>query len=335
MAVFMKRFLAALACLFVFLPVKAHAGAVDWSRAAETKTVLFYPGVTSWDFLTSDDHRLGGREIQRTRKDCRHCHLSKEGELDLKADEIASGSVRMKRSHNPFEPEPTAGKKGLLHATFRAAFDDEFLYLKVSWESRGAGWLGKTGETTDRVSVQVNKAAPAFAKYGCFITCHNDLNTMPASPSRAEVEADPFYKSRKRDDVRLYAYYAKKSWSDRSDPKAREKALKEGGRIDLWSMEFLNGKHISSEGFIFDDRALVEKQGLADSGDYTNGRYTAVFKRRLKSADPNGVNIVPGDIVSIGVAIHDDGASKRKHYVSFPMTVGLGIAADIRAERVR
>src|SRR3990170_9098881 len=83
----------------------AHAAdeRIDWSGAPTEEVVLFYPGTASWEFLLSDDHRLGGKSIQRSQKDCRHCHLSKEGELDLKADEIAAGSIKMKMSHKPFE----------------------------------------------------------------------------------------------------------------------------------------------------------------------------------------------------------------------------------------
>ncbi|MBI5588426.1 MAG: hypothetical protein HY889_08705 [Deltaproteobacteria bacterium] len=334
MPVFKKLFFGTLACLFVLVPLTGHAAQPDWGKASTAKIVLFYPGVTSWDFLTSDDHRLGGREITQTRKDCRHCHLSKNGELDLKADEIASGAVRMKRSHNAFEPEPAAGKKGTMQATVAAAYDDEFLYLKFEWDSRGGGWLAKSDGVPDRVSVQFNKTEPSFRKYGCFITCHNDLNTMPKSPSKKEVAADPFYGSRDRDDVRLYAYYAKKSWSDRKNRQELDKRLKEGARIDLVSVEFIDGKSVLDEGWIFDDRVLEKSPGIGDSGSFTSGKYTAVLRKRLKSTDPYGVSIKPGEVVSIGVAIHDGGAAKRKHYVSFPMTVGLGTAADIRAEMV-
>lgn len=334
MTVLKKVFLGALASLFFSLPAAAHAGAPDWKNVPGTRMKLFYPGVTSWDFLTSDDHRLGGREIKRTRKDCKHCHLSKDGELDLKADEIAAGSIRMKRSHSPFEPEPTPGKKGVMTATVSAAYDSEFLYLRVEWDSKGTGWLGKPDGTPDRVSVQINKAEPSFSKYGCFITCHNDLNTMPMSPSPKEVSADRFYKNLERDDVRLYAYYAKDSWSDKKSAAEIDRLLKGGGRIDLLSIGFLNGKSTLEQGWVFDDRVLEKKASTESPGSFTSGRYAAVFKRKLSTGDPNGVSLEPGDVFSIGLAVHEDGAAKRKHYVSFPMTVGLGTSADIKAERV-
>lgn len=318
--------------LVFMVPDNGVAGA-DWPRASGMDVTLFYPGVASWEFLTSDDHRLGGREIKQMRKDCRHCHLGKSGELDLKADEIAAGSVKMKRSHNPFEPEPLPGKKGLLPANVKAAYDNEYLYIKVEWDSKGAGW-SKGAKKPDRVSLQINKAETAFKKYGCFITCHNDLNTMPESPTKKEVSANPYYGGQQRDDVRLYAYYARSAWDQRRPEGELSKKLKDGGRIDLVSVEFENGAAAAHDGWVFDDRRWEDKAGEA-SGVYTKGKYAAEFKLKLKTKDQFDLDLAEGDVVSIGVAVHDDGASKRKHYVSFPITIGLGAAADIKAEKAR
>lgn len=324
---------AFLLLLAIFIPAGYGAGEVNWSKAAPLKVTLFYPGVTSWEFLNSDDHRLGSREIKKGRKDCRHCHLGKGWELDLKADEIAAGSVRMKRSHNPFEPEPLAGKKGTMTASSQAAYDDEFVYFKVEWDSKGAGW-SKGAKKPDRVSLQMNKAEPAFRKYGCFIACHNDLNTMPDSPSKKEVSADPYYGGQQRDDVRLYAYYARSAWDQRKPEGELLKKLKEGGRIDLVSVEFENGAATEHDGWIFDDRRWEDKPAEA-AGSFSNGKYSAIFKVRLNSKDQFDLQVAEGDVFSVGMAIHDDGAEKRKHYVSFPFTIGLGADADIRAEKIK
>lgn len=318
---------------FSFAPHPARAAEPDWGRVGKSQVVLFYPGVTSWEFLTSEDHRLGGKEILKGKKDCRHCHLSKEGDLDLKAEEIASGTVKMKRSHNPFEPEPSAGRKGVVSATMQAAYDADYLYLKVEWDSRGAAWARKKGPESvpDRVSVQLNKAEPSFRKYGCFVTCHSDLNTMPSAPPKKEVGSHPYYRGLERNDVRLYAYYAKTSWNGRLNEKELEKKLKEGGRIDLRAVEFEDGKAAAKDGWVFDDR-VWDDDGDDASGSWSNGRYSAVFRIKLQSKDPFDAFVSDGDIVTIGLAIHDDGVAKRKHYVSFPLTIGLGAGgADVKA----
>lgn len=323
----------AILLMLVFLVPDNGVAGTDWARAAGMDVTLFYPGVASWEFLNSDDHRLGGREIKQMRKDCRHCHLGKGGELDLKADEIAAGSVKMKRSHNPFEPEPLPNKKGLLPARVQAAYDNEYLYIRAEWDSRGAGW-SKGAKKSDRVSLQINKSETAFKKYGCFITCHNDLNTMPESPSKKAVSANQYYGGQQRDDVRLYAYYARSAWDQRKPEGELSKMLKDGGRIDLVSVEFENGAATPYDGWVFDDRRWEDKAGEA-SGVYTKGKYAAEFKLKLKTKDQFDLDLGEGDVVSIGMAVHDDGASKRKHYVSFPFTIGLGAPADIKAEKAR
>jgi len=315
----------------------ARAAHTGLSGIAPAKIVLFYPGVASWEFLNSNDHRLGSRAIKRKKKKgCRNCHLSKDGELDLKADEIAAGAIRMKRSHKPFEPEPVPGKAGTMTARVRAGFDNKFLYIMIEWDSDGHGWkLGKTQRgAPDRVSVQLNKRERGFKRFGCFISCHNDLNTMPASPSRNKVGENPYYSKLGRKDVRLYAYYARQSWS-RARPEAElKKRLARGGRIDLLTMKLRSGKGVERDGWIFDDRRWEDKAGRAGNAKWADGVYTVVFKRRLGSTDPLDIHIKRGDVFNVGLAIHKDGATKRKHYVSFPFTVGIGTRADVKAVRI-
>lgn len=322
--------------LVALAPGPSASAEVDWSAISPTDVLLIYPGVTSWEFLTSEDHRLGGKSIKRMRKNCRHCHLSKEGELDLKADEIASGSIKMKRSHRPFEPEPLRGRLGTMMTRIQAAYDDEFLYVRVEWPSAGAGWRAAPGARAvpDRVSIQMNKDSEAFSRYGCFITCHNDLTGMPGGPSSKAVRSEPYYGSRGRDDVRLYAYYARDGWKREKDPAELEKVRREEGVIDLITLEIESGSSEPGDGWIFDDRVWEKDSGLEAEASWTPNRYTAVFKKRLRGNGRRGVDLTDGDVVSIGIAIHDGGVSKRKHYVSFPFTIGLGKEADIPASRL-
>lgn len=310
---------------FSAIPAFAAPADSDWAKAGQTEVVLFYPGVASWEFVNGDDHRLGAKEIKKGKKDCRHCHMSKEGELDLKAAEIASGSMKMKKSHKLFEPAPLAGKKGVMKANVRAAYDSGSLYVRVEWASKGTGWLSKG--SPDRVSIQMNAAEPSFARYGCFITCHNDLSTMPDSPSRKEVAANSAYNG--REEVRLYAFYAKKSWDSPRLPDTGK-----GGLIDLKSVEFEGGKATGRDGWVYDDRAW-EENGSSGEGTFSNGRYAAVFSFRLKSTDKFDADISEGDVVPVAIAIHDEGAVKRKHFVSFPIAIGIGAASEVRAVKIQ
>lgn len=329
---------AIIALLAILLPAPSMAADINWGDITSTNIVLFYPGATSWEFLTSDDHRLGGRDIKRVRKECKHCHLSNSGELDLKADEIAAGSIKMKRSHNAFEPEPIAGKKGTMVADIKAAYDKDYLYIRVEWAADGKGWKHAKGAESvpDRVSAQLSSGDKHFAKYGCFLTCHNDLNTMPGSPSKKEVAADRYYSKLGRDDVRLYAFYTRGgSWSAHKSPSELKSLLKEHGRIDLRSVALEGGAGEVSDGWIFDDRRWEEKDIAPATASWSGASYAVVFKVKLGTRDQYDVKVSEGSIVSAGFAIHEDGAAKRKHYVSFPYSIGVGAeGANITAVKL-
>lgn len=319
-----------------FAPGRVKAAEVDWNSVPSSKLILFYPGVTSWEFLTSDDHRLGGRDIKRRRKDCRHCHLSKEGELDLKANEIVAGTIKMKRSHNSFEPEPEPGKKGVIRADIQAVYDDEYLYVRLKWSSRGAAWGVDADSDTepDRVSMQVNASNKIFRKYGCFITCHNDLNSMPGTPSSGAVSSDLYYKRLKRSDVRLYAFYAREGWKKPKPSEDITGLIRDGSLIDLLSVELKGGKATARDGWILEDRRWEDADALAAEGSWMNGFYSVVFKRKMALKGERDVGIKKGDVVFAGVSIHDEGSKKRKHYVSFPFSIGLGVDGDVKAGKV-
>lgn len=325
---------AALAALAA--PAASEATEVNWSAVKPAGLTLFYPGATSWEFVTGEDHKLGSRQVKQEKKDCRYCHLSKAGELDLEADEIASGKLQMKKSRAPFEPDPAPGKIGTLEATVQAAYDRDFIYIRVEWPSKGASWRAKNTSAVvkDRVSIQLNKASAAFRKYGCFISCHNDLSTMPGAPAKKEISSDPYYSKLGRDDVRLYAYYARDSWSKRKSEKEIERLKGAGYSIDLWSAEFIEASVHALDGWILEDRLWEDNASVEASGGWSDNRYAAVFKRTLRAKDRDDIDIKEGDVFSFGLAVHDDAAAKRRHYVSFPFTLGVGANADIKAVKI-
>ncbi|MBE7415502.1 MAG: hypothetical protein HS130_09885 [Deltaproteobacteria bacterium] len=307
----------------------SEAADIDWQRVKPSRIALFYPGVVSWEFLVSEDHRLGARMIKSGRKDCRNCHLAKDGALDIKADEIASGSLKMKRSLKPFEPEPGAGRKGSISAEVQAAYDSGHLYLRFRWSSSGAGWA-QSAKTPDRISIQANKSDQLFKASGCFITCHNDLSTMPHAPSKKEIGEHPAYRG--KDEVSLYSVHAKSSWDKR---KADAEAQKAVGLIDIKSVELGKGLARAADGWIYDEKAWEERPGFEGSGDWSEGAYTAVFKKPIGRAGKYDVAISEGDVFTIAIAIHEDGARERRHYVSLPVSIGLGPGGDIQAIRLK
>ncbi len=330
--------------LSLSMPLDIVAAEIDWESINPATITMFYPGMTSMEFLVSDDHRLGGRNIKKGKKNCRRCHLSKKGELDLMADEIAAGTAMMKRSRKPFEDKPIKGKKGTLLASIKAAYDSEYIYMRLSWPSPGRGWAGNGGTDIikpDRVSIQLNRREDYFRRYGCFITCHNDVNTMPKAPSKKLVRGNPYYAGLKRDDVRLYAYYTREgAWNKIKGRDKLSGILKEGGLMDLWSVKLRNKTTSVKDGWVFEDRRWERESDLSAKATWNGeggGRYIVDLKRKLLTKSVTDVQLKDGSLLTIGVAIHDDNTEKRRHYVSFPMTVGLGGGAevDVSAKKIK
>jgi hypothetical protein len=86
------RLLIVLTAIF-FWHGPALADDINWNTVGARKITLFYPGVTSWEFLNSDDHGLGAKNIKQGKKSCPHCHVSKTGELDVRSNDIAKGKL--------------------------------------------------------------------------------------------------------------------------------------------------------------------------------------------------------------------------------------------------
>ena len=149
------------------------------------------------------------------------------------------------------------------------------------------------------------------------------------------MKKHPYYNALNRDVVKLYAFYTRTGgWSD-FKPKAELEELSKTGLLDVWEVE-IEGKDVKTEdGWILEDRRNDEKADVNAEGSWADGKYSVVIKRKLKTNDPKDVQLKEGDTVSIAIAIHDDGAGNRRHYVSFPLQLGIGKGGDITAKKVR
>lgn len=95
------------------------------------------------------------------------------------------------------------------------------------------------------------------------------------------------------------------------------------------------------KGDILPGRLLTaQTKGSAGDNDYAkgnwnNGVYSLVFRRKLDTGNPQDDKILKvGGVYTIGLAVHDDNVTTRFHHVSFPLTLGIGVDADIKAERL-
>ncbi len=67
-------------------------------------------------------------------------------------------------------------------------------------------------------------------------------------------------------------------------------------------------------------------------GTWENGMWTVLWTRKLDTGHPEDDKIMKvGGVYTFGFAVHDDNITTRGHHVSWPMSVGIGTEADIKA----
>lgn len=299
-----------------------HAAEPEWG-SVEGKTIkVFYPGVTSWEFLKGDDHGKGGPVVSSGEDSCATCHVSKAGKYDIDGDNIITGKKKKVSSGGAFEPEPIAGMKGFKDLEIKAAYDAENIYMRFSWEGAGASVkdpsLGGAKHLVDEIAVQLNANIKAFKNYGCYITCHDDQEGMPKDSKK---------------ETKLYGFYTREKELGNVKPKDKlDGYLSKGQFIDLWEAFFEGDKIIIKDHYILDSRR-EDKSDVQATGSFANGKYTVVLKRKLVTGEATDIALKDGSAFNIGIAVYDNKQTGRKHYTSFPVSIGLGAPADVAAKK--
>ena len=135
------------------------AADVNWDAVPANTVNFFYTGVATWEFLTSKNHGVGRVPVTKNKKTCRECHISKDGSFDIEVSKIVKGSLTMKASKNPFEPNPIPNKPAMIDAMFQAAYDSDYVYVRMQWNSAGKSWNSADDDKNDkpdRVAIQMN-----------------------------------------------------------------------------------------------------------------------------------------------------------------------------------
>jgi hypothetical protein len=235
----------------------------DWDAVPVTELVAFYPGQTSWQFLTDPAH-LGAEGVANGQS-CQSCHAGDERGLG----ERLVGVGRL-------EDNPIPGKDPSKVLRLQAAYDEQRIYLRAAWASDRPGithdsyrfdgerWVRNTrarpdplGENElysyeDRFAVIVDDrnlpahegAKAGFAEAGCFMTCHSSMREMPLEPSGDEVRAHPYLGGEKgRSDVRKYLLITREreashaedgAWDRVVSRELLERQIGQGLFLDLW-----------------------------------------------------------------------------------------------------
>ena len=308
-------FLFILSILAVFCASNVKAAEIDWGQV-EAKTIkTFYPGVSSWAFMKGKDHGTGGPPVKTYKKACADCHVGKTGEYDIDADKIITGELKKVKSGEPFEPEPLAGAKGFTDVLLQVAYDAENIYLRLQWQGSGASVADPSlakDDKADKISVQIANKIKTFKLYGCFITCHDNQTDMPEN---------------RGEEKKLYAYYAK------DKPDKLDGFLSKGQFMDLWVTSFEGTEVKTIDQYILQDRIKDDQNDLSATGSFEGGKYTVVITRKLSTGDAKDIELQDGKAFSMGISVHDNKNKGRKHYTSFPVSVGLSSSGDITARK--
>ena len=292
---------------------------IDWSQVDKFTTTAFYPGVASWEFLRGEDHGKGAVPVRTLKKSCADCHIDQSGNYDINTDGIISGELKKSVSGAPLEPMPIPGTGGFRKVTVQAVHDMENLYLRIGWagpENTPVSATGSAQQGFASVNLQLSRNVGSFRKYGCFIACHDDQVNMPDD---------------KGNNTRLYTYFT------RADGKLKpqqvlDQYLERGQFLDLWRVNIIND-HVTTEDFhILADRSH-DKNDLSATGEYKDGEYSVVMSRKLSTGDDRDIELRPGETFTIGIAIHDHLHRGRRHFTTFPLSVGISKSADITAAR--
>lgn len=246
------------ACALAAVPaLAADPATIDWSKISGKNVTLFYPGQSSYDWLLSPDHKKGDRQVAQG-KDCISCHEGDEADMGNK---LAKGG--------PLEPDPIAGKNGVLKLNVQAAHDAEYLYFRFQWKTNlnregrmidyvrydGKEWKFWGHERTDksvragtqpplyedRLAIMVDDGkVPRFAEQGCWLTCHNGMAETPGEATRDQVKQHPIFgdSGLKASDIRKYLPSTrtddKASWDKTKSRAEIDQVKAAGGFLDLW-----------------------------------------------------------------------------------------------------
>ena len=93
-------------------------------------------------------------------------------------------------------------------------------------------------------------------------------------------------------------------------------------------------------GDLIPDYVVSRGQSKGSAADNTaiaswkDGAWTVVIARPLGLANDDDKSLREGQVYNVGFAVHDDNITTRGHFVSFPLRLGLGVDADIKAVKL-
>ncbi|MBK7815428.1 MAG: hypothetical protein IPJ52_14740 [Rhodocyclaceae bacterium] len=276
----------------------AHAGPPDWGKIAKRDIQLFHPGVVSHEWVMSKSSHSGRTGLTKG-ESCIGCHDSKAG-FDIDLRKLADKQL-----------EPVGAPKTMIFpVTIQAAFDDEHLYMRLTFRPPADAAAEASREDAaprHEVKAAIMFASPQVehaAQHGCWLACHSDVRSMPGADPKKKKYVE-------HGDLPGGVFFDYIQWKSG-----------EGGK----GATQVDG-HVATERVNKGGKALVKAEG-----EVNGGVYTVIFTRKLAGNHADGdLAFSPGQIIPFGIAIHADKTVWRFHHVSMGYTLGLRAPGDVSA----
>lgn len=276
--------------------------------------ILFQPGQSSWEWLLVPASHDGGKRM-REGKTCLYCH---DGEEKAIGELIVSGKK--------LEPQPISGMPGFISMSLEAAYDDENVYLTLSWVDAPPATWGDEGSATHLTvsigSPELNVAPIA----GCWAACHSDLPEM-SDPAATKLTK---YLPGSRNKMTRTG-----GGSDIRTAAELDAQLAEDKYLEYWQVVLNDdGLKLARDGYFLDARVANDDSAVTATASRNDKQWTVEIVRPLKPAGKSRHVLSEGIEYTLAVALHQNHASGRHHYTSFPMRFVLGAGeAELNAGR--
>ena len=296
------------------LAIAALAGLVAPASSQARDVVLFQPGQSSWEWLLVPASHDGGKQM-REGKSCLYCH---DGEEKTMGKLIASGEK--------LEPAPISGMPGFIEMKVDATYDDQNVYLSLSWTAPPeANWGHEDSATHLTISIGSPELSVAPIA-GCWAACHSDL---PGMPDDSGAKLSKYLPGSRSKMTRTGGGSDIKPAADLDAQKAQ------GQYLEYWQAVLDGGAvKASRDGYFLDGRKKNSDSAVSATATAEGQHWTVQMVRPLGPEGETRHALAEGIVYTLAVALHENHASGRYHYTAFPMRFVLGSGeAELNATR--
>lgn len=303
--------------LQIACPATILASDIDWSHLPETSITLFYPGQSSWEWLLT---KHSGAKSVRKGSPCLECHEDEEKDM---GDLIVKGGK--------LEPNPILGKPGSVDVKIKTAYDNEQIYFQIKWND--IGFNNNNSGSTEKFKTKLtlmlgDKSVKEFPVAGCWGVCHDDATNMRSNHNNKKRQ---LYTSASRLKITRHGGGDKIVKQSRLDA-----FLKNRKFLEYWQTRLNDRFETSnSHGYILEKRHQHKHPIFTTKIEKKQDTWLVEYSRARSVSQPGTIPFEKNHVYTLGIALHDNHASGRRHYVSFGRSFSMGNdSTDLSATKI-